>query len=48
MQPGKQSVPSVKTAWYDLLGGNDTVDEAVTKVIKEGFDAAVEEDIYKA
>ena len=33
--------------WYDLVQGEDSVDEAVSKLVKEGFDGVEGEDMEK-
>ncbi|KUI54639.1 hypothetical protein VP1G_02050 [Cytospora mali] len=38
----------VKNSWIDLLDGEEDVDSAVQRVVKEGVDAAEGEAIYKA
>lgn len=38
----------VKNSWIDLLDGEEDVDTAVKRVVKEGVDAAEGEAIYKA
>lgn len=38
----------VKNSWIDLLDGEDDIDSAVQRVVKEGVDAAEGEKIYKA
>ncbi|KAJ6780413.1 hypothetical protein PWT90_02300 [Aphanocladium album] len=37
----------VKSGWFDLLEGDESVDAAVTKAVKEGVDTAEGEAIYK-
>ncbi len=38
----------LKSGWYDLLAGDDKIDTAVSKAIKDGIDTAEGEAIYKA
>lgn len=37
----------VRSGWFDLLEGDESVDAAVTKAVKEGVDTAEGEAIYK-
>lgn len=38
----------LKSGWYDLLAGDENIDTAVSKAIKDGVDSAEGEAIYKA
>ncbi|KAJ2963047.1 hypothetical protein NQ176_g10889 [Zarea fungicola] len=37
----------VKSGWFDLLEGDETVEAAVTQTVKDGVDTAEGEAIYK-